>query len=258
MLNQYLSQIDQIQESAFKILIILVLFLVARMLIVRATNKIVSKQKTAKARTLINATSSAMTITLVIIVLLTILSEIGVDILPLLASAGIAGFAIGFASQSLLKDIINGLFIITGDIFLEGDIIKIANIEGKVEKISLRSITLRDIDGVLHNIPNSMINTIANYTKEWARANITIGISSEHEIDKVMEIINQELTNMRTEESWKKYLIDSPRLEITDIQASKTVLRIMIKTKGNKQWDLERELWYRLKKLFEQEGLKFA
>lgn len=241
-----------------KILLILTVALVGLRINNRATNKILSKQKTARGRTLINTTSSAITIAVTVIVLLTVLSELGINIMPLLASAGVAGFAVGFASQSLIKDIINGIYMITADLFQEGDIVKVGGIEGKIEKITIRAITLRDIDGILHTVPNNLITTISNYTKEWARARILVGIANDHPIDEVLEIIHNEIEDMRSQEHWQKYMIDQPKLELADINGARTQISIRIKTKGIKQWDIEREVWYRLKKKFEEENIKFA
>lgn len=250
--------VSYIQGPFLKIAIVLLVALIGLRINSRATNKILTKQKTARARTLVNATSSTITIAVSIIVLLTVLSELGVNIMPLLASAGVAGFAVGFASQSLIKDVINGIYMITSDLFQEGDIVKVGGVEGKIEKITIRAITLRDIDGVLHTIPNNLITTIANYTKEWARARVLVGVANDHPIDEVFELIHNEVEDMRSQEHWKKYIIDQPKLELTDINGTRTQISILIKTKGNKQWDIEREIWYRLKKKFEEENIKFA
>jgi small conductance mechanosensitive channel len=188
-----------------------------------------------------------------------LLSALNINIAPLLASAGIVGFAIGFGSQSLIKDLISGVFLLTGEVFYDGDIIKIGEIQGKVEKVGIRTVTVRDLNGVLHTIPNGTITTVANFTKDWSRANIDIGVSIEHPIDQILEIFKQEIEAIKSDPQYSNWIIGNPKIEgITEMTGTKIVIKTLFKTNEAKKWDLEREYRYRIKKRFEKDNLKFA
>ena len=221
--------------------------------------KIFSKANQPRTRTVLSVVQNAVTIIIGIIALLMLLSALNINIMPLLASAGIVGFTIGFGSQSLIKDLITGMFLLTSVAFYEGDTIRVGTIEGKVEKVGIRAVTLRDIEGVVHTIPNGTISAVANLTREWSRANITIGVSSEHDIDKVLKVFNEELASLKSDPIFQGFILGNPKVEgIEKIDGAKIIVKTLLKTNQAKKWDMEREFNYRIKKRFEKEKLKFA
>ena len=180
--------------------------------------------------------------------------QLNINILPILASAGILGLAISFGAQNLVKDLINGFFIVFEDQYGIGDVITVDNITGTVEKINLRITQLRGMDGSLTTIPNSNVNVIINLSKEWSRAILDIAINLNENPDKVMEIIMQ--TAKKLKEDWMDKIIEEPvMLGIDKIENSQMVIRIMLKTIPSKQWDVVRELRKRVKLAFDYEKI---
>tara|TARA_B000000441_G_C21448136_1_gene180487 strand:- start:33 stop:437 length:405 start_codon:yes stop_codon:yes gene_type:complete len=126
---------------------------------------------------------------LVVIVVLTVLSEVGINIAPLLAGAGVVGLAIGFGAQTLVKDIITGMFILIEDTISVGDVVELGSHMGLVEAMSIRSIQLRDAAGEVHRVPFSEVSSVINKTKEFSRALLDIGVSYREDVDEVIEVI---------------------------------------------------------------------
>jgi len=243
----------------FKIVVILIGSYVLNHISRKVFKKIFTKANQPRTRTVLSLAQNATTIVILVITILMLLSAFNINIMPLLASAGIVGFAVGFGSQSLIKDLISGLFLLTSDIFYEGDIIRIGAIEGKVEKVNIRSVTLRDFDGVVHTVPNGTITAVANLTREWSRANIDIGVSIEHDIDTILKIFNDELEFLKKDPTYSGWILGNPKVEgIEKIEGAKIVIKTLLKTNQAKKWEMEREFNYRIKKRFEKEGLKFA
>lgn len=243
----------------FKIAVILIGSYILNHISRKVFAKIFTKTNQPRTRTVLQVVQNAISIIIIVIAVLTLLSALNINIMPLLASAGIVGFAIGFGSQSLIKDLITGLFLLTSDTFYEGDIIKVGAIQGKVEKVTIRAVTLRDLDGVVHTIPNGTITAVANLTREWSRANIDIGVSAEHEIDQVIKVFNEELEALKQDSQFSGWILGNPKVEgIEKIEGGKIVIKTLLKTNQAKKWDMEREFNYRIKKRFEKENLKFA
>ena len=149
-----------------------------------------------RGKTLSNVIRNTVGILIIVLVFITILPEVGVNIGPFLAGLGIFGLAIGFGAQSLVKDIINGLFILTENQYGIGDVVKVAGIAGLVEEINLRRTILRDLDGIVHYIPNGEINIASNFTKGYSRVNMNISVAYGEDLDRVIDVINQTCTAM--------------------------------------------------------------
>ncbi|MDQ3239124.1 MAG: mechanosensitive ion channel family protein [bacterium] len=257
--NKYIALLPTDTSTYTNLIIILIGSYALNYFIRKVFGKINDKASTPKTRTVLQVVQNGVSIIIIIIVILMILSALNINIMPLLASAGIVGFTIGFGSQSLIKDLISGLFLLTGEVFYEGDIVTVSGIEGKVEKVGIRAITIRSLNGVLHTIPNGSITTVANHTKDWARANIDIAVSVEHPIDQILEVLKDEVTALKNDPKFGPWIVGNPKIEgITEITGSKVVIKTLLKTNETKRWDLEREFKYRLKKRFEKDNLKFA
>lgn len=186
-----------------------------------------------------------------------VLSEFNVDIGPLLASAGVAGIAIGFGAQSLIKDTLNGLFIVLEDQFNNGDVVKVGGVSGTVEDLNMRRTVLRDLDGIVHIIPNGQITIVSNYTREWARVNLNVPVAYSTNLDKAAEVINRVGREMTADPEFAPLIISAPQvLRVDKFGDSGIEIKILGDTKPMKQWMVTGELRRRLKKAFDQEGIE--
>jgi len=186
-----------------------------------------------------------------------ILSEIGINITPYLAGLGLAGFAIGFGAQSLVKDIISGFFIIIEDQYNVGDVVRISGITGIVEEINLRRTVLRDLDGIVHTIPNGESGVASNFTKDWSRVNLNISVAYDTDLDYAISVINRVCIEMTEEPYWKGLILKTPEvLRVDNLGDSGIDIKILGETKPIKQWEVMGELRKRIKKAFDVEGIE--
>ncbi len=186
-----------------------------------------------------------------------ILSEIGVSIVPLLTTLGIAGLAVGFGAQYFIRDVIAGFFVIMENQYAIGDVVKVADITGIVEDINLRRTVLRDLDGIVHTVPNGEIKTASNYTKDWSRVNLNISVAYGENLDHVIEVIDQIGRELAQEDYWKPLIIGRPRvLRVDKFGDSGIEIKILGETKPIYQWEVMGELRKRIKRVFDEEGIE--
>jgi small conductance mechanosensitive channel len=191
------------------------------------------------------------------VVLFTVLAEVGVHIGPALASLGILGLAVSFGAQSLVKDLINGLFILIENHYGVGDVVKVGGIAGLVEEVNLRRTILRDLDGVVHYIPNSEITIASNFTKEFSRVNMNISVGYGEDLDRVIAVINRVCTTMAAEKGWKEKIITTPQvLRVDNLGDSGIEIKILGDTMPIAQWDVMGELRKRIKREFDREKIE--
>lgn len=220
-------------------------------------NHFLSKDEEKKREdTLIKIFRGALKIVVLIVALLMILSEIGVNIGPLLAGAGIAGLAFGFGGQYLIRDLISGFFIILENQYRVGDVVCFDGTCGLVEDVSLRMTTLRDLDGTVHNVPHGEIKKVSNLSKYFSRVNLNIGISYKSNLESVIETINKVGKELAEDFAWKDSIIKAPQfLRVDDFGESAIIVKILGETKALKQWDVAGELRKRIKIAFDKEGI---
>ena len=186
------------------------------------------------------------------ITILVVLSWLGVRVAPLIAGAGLIGFAISFASQSLIKDIINGFLVLVEDQYGVGDVITVGTMSGFVETMNLRITQLRATDGQLITIPNSQITIVQNLSKEWSRVDFMIPIGLTANINQALKLVEDEANSMRRDAIWGALILEPPLLlGVDDLTHAGATIRIWIKTQPLKQWDVAREYRRRLKMAFE-------
>lgn len=232
--------------------------LIRRIVVVSlVSDKNLSKMAEKKREdTLIRIFSWVSAILIAIVGILMILQEIGVPVAPLIASAGIAGIAIGFGGQYFIKDIISGFFIILENQYRIGDVVNLEGAGGLVEDISLRMTTLRDLDGTVHHIPHGEIKKVANLTKYFARVNLDIGVGYNTDLDRLIAIVNRIGNEMAAEKQYKDVILKAPQfVMITDFADSAMVIKIVGDTIPLKQWEVTGELRKRLKLAFDKEGI---
>ena len=188
--------------------------------------------------------------------MLSALTAIGLNIGPLLAGAGIIGVALSLPAQSLIKDAINGFFIILEDQYAVGDVITVHGIRGLVENINLRITQLRDEEGRLVTIPNSEIGVIANHSSHWSQADVYIPISYHTNVDEVLALIHKTGTDMKASDRWQEAMLVEPEvLGVEDFGERGLTIRVWIKTQPLKQWDVAREYRRRLKVALDAQGI---
>ena len=181
------------------------------------------------------------------------LTLIGINVTPLLAGAGILGLAFSFASQNIIKDALNGFFIVLEDQYAVGDVINVGEVSGMVENFNLRITQLRDGQGRLITIPNSEIKTVANLFSQWSRAEIDIPIAYQTQINRALELIDRVAREMEAESEWQDKIIEPPQiLGVDRFSDFGSVVRVWIKTEPLKQWEVGREFRRRLQNVFEQ------
>ena len=224
------------------------------------TNKggLLSKEAEEKReKTLTKILSGTARVLIWLFAVMMILSEIGVDIGPLIAGAGVIGLAVGFGGQYLVKDIFTGLFIILENQYRVGDAVEISGIGGSVEDISLRVTTLRDLDGVVHYIPHGEVTTVSNKSKGFSRINIDIGIGYSADINKAKEIINKVGQKLLEDEVWKNDIIEAPYfLRVQDLGDSAVILKIIGDTRPARQFAVAGEMRKRVKEAFDEAGIE--
>ncbi len=211
-----------------------------------------------RAETLSLVIRHTLDVLLVAVATITILGELGVQIGPVLAAAGIAGVAVGLGAQSLIKDIINGFFILANDQIRVGDTVQIAGKSGEVEKVSLKLTVLRDVSGNVHFVPNSAIDIVTNMTKDFSRYLLEIGITYSQDIDRAVEVMKEVDESLRKDPEFDSLII-SP-LEILGLDRfadSSVIIRARITTLPGKQWKVGREFNRLLKIKFDAEGIEF-
>ena len=185
------------------------------------------------------------------------LKKINIDIAPILAGAGIIGLAVGFGAQELVRDFITGFFILLENQIRTGDVAIINGTGGLVEKIELRTTTLRDLSGTVHVFQNGKINTISNMTKEWSAMVFDIGVAYKEDISKVMKLMKEVADKMMEEEEYKKNILEP--MEVFGLDSfgdSALVIKGRIKTKPIQQWTIGREYRKRLKEVFDAHNIE--
>jgi moderate conductance mechanosensitive channel len=210
-----------------------------------------------REETLIYIFRTTIRIIIIVIATLMILQQLGIEIGPILAGAGIVGLAVGFGGQYLIRDIISGLFIILENQYRIGDVIKVDDTSGLVEEITLRKTTLRDIDGIVHHIPHGEIKKVSNLSKEFARVNLNVGIGYSSNLEHVIEVINKVGNELAAEPDWKDAIIKAPQfLRVDELADSAIVIKILGDTIPHKQWDVSGEMRKRILIAFNKERIE--
>ncbi|TAE57831.1 MAG: mechanosensitive ion channel family protein [Nostocales cyanobacterium] len=219
-------------------------------------NSEASERMQLRVSTFSGVTKSITTLICIGVGILITLVSLGIDIVPLLAGAGLIGVAVSLASQNLIKDAINGFLIILEDQYALGDVIAVGDVGGLVENLNLRMTQVRDAEGRLITIPNSEIKVVANLSSRWSRADLTIPVSYQADIDHALELIEKVATEMNQEPIWKRQIVEKPSiLGIDHFGDRGMMIRVWIKTQPLKQWDVAREYRRRLKIAFDEVGI---
>lgn len=213
----------------------------------------VSKRAATLSKVLVTAGQAFVLFTAAFI----LLSELGVNITPVLTSVGVIGLAIGFGAQNMVRDILSGLFIILENQYRVGDVVKVADISGQVEDINLRRTVLRDLDGLVHFVPNGEIKVASNFTREWSRVNINVTVGYGENLDRVIAVLNRVGKQLAEDPAWAPLILKAPQvLRVDNLGDSGADIKILGDTKPIKQWDVMGELRKRIKETFDKEGIE--
>ncbi len=210
-----------------------------------------------RLKTLLPLARNALLVAISAIAAITVLAEIGVDIGPLLAGAGVVGIAIGFGAQTLVKDIITGAFMLFEDQFSVGDWIDVGGKSGGVESISIRTVRLRDLDGYVHTVPFGEITALTNMMRDFGFAVIDVGVAYKENTDDVLEVLRQVDAEARQDPELAERLVEELQvMGVTELGDSAVTLRIRVKTVAGYQWGVRREYLRRIKLKFDEVGIE--
>jgi small conductance mechanosensitive channel len=188
---------------------------------------------------------------------LMVLGQIGVNIGPAIAGLGIAGIAIGFGAQFLVRDYLNGALILIENQFSRGDVVRIAGVSGTVEDFTLRRTTLRDLDGVVHTVPNGQVLVASNLTRTWARINQDVTVAYGTDIDKAIEVVDTVGREMAADPLWKRRVLEPPRVDRIEALADFGVtLKILGSVRAQDQWSAGGDFRKRLLDAFKEHGIE--
>ncbi len=196
---------------------------------------------------------------IVIIAALMVLGQLGLDIGPAVAGLGIAGIAIGFGAQFLVRDYLNGSLILIENQFARGDVVRVAGVEGTVEDFTLRRTTLRDLDGVVHTVPNGEIHVASNLTRVWARINQDVTVAHGTDIDRAIEVVDGVGREMADDPIWNRRVLEAPRVDrISELGETGVTLKIFGTVRAADQWVAAGDFRRRLLAAFKANGIEIA
>ena len=199
---------------------------------------------------------SVITGVLIAIIGTMILSEIGVNIAPIIASAGILGLALGFGAQSLVKDFLSGIFMIFEDQYGVGDVVDVGEASGTVEAVSLRVTRLRDLNGTVWYVPNGEIVRVGNMSQNWSRAVVDVTVGYDEDLARAQDVLRDVAHDMWQDDDFRNLIIEEP--EVTGVEVfnpDSVTLRVLVKTAPMEQWGVARQLRQRIKARFDYEGI---
>jgi small-conductance mechanosensitive channel len=210
-----------------------------------------------RADTLTHAAYRTAWVVAFVIGVLTALPEVGINIGPMLAGAGIVGLAIGLGAQSLVRDALNGLFILVENQYGKGDVVSIAGIGGLVEEVNLRRTVLRDLNGTVHSIPNGQVAVSSNLTRGWSRVNMNVRVAYGADLDRVMAVIDRVGQELAGDPNFGPMILAAPHaLRVDAFDDLGIQVKVLGETQPMRQWDVTGELRKRLKAAFDGEGIE--
>jgi small conductance mechanosensitive channel len=264
---QSLSQqvLQWLTTSGLRVLLILVLVFIALRIAKVVSNRLLSSIEKKKlgvegrkrAETLSSLVRYVLIIGIAIVASIMILGQLGIEIGPVLAAAGVLGLAVGFGAQRLVQDVISGFFILIEDQIRVGDVVEVGGKGGLVEKVNIRMTILRDLSGNVHYIRNSQIDIVTNMTKDYSRYVFDIGVAYREDVDEVVSVIEEVDQELRNDESYKNDILEPIEiLGLDKFADSALIIKARTKTKPIKQWRVAREFNRRLKKRFNERDIE--
>jgi moderate conductance mechanosensitive channel len=249
-------------SHALRILVICLIALVLARILKAVTTRLIQRAKTPsrvaqmreqQTRTMAGLLYSVGMAVIVAGAILTALPELGFNVTPVAAVAAVASLALGFGAQNLVKDLINGLFIVFEDQFVIGDLLQANGETGRVEHLTLRRTVLRNVSGALVTIPNGLLGQVANLSRDWSQTFVDVTVPGDELVGRALTILEKVAGDFRGDADWSAALVDGPRvLGVESLSLDGTVLRMQVRTVLNRKDDVARELRRRIKLAFEQ------
>ena len=260
------AEVQAASLTALRIVLILVLAWALQALAARLIRlfrrymqrKSPSLDEQARIETLARVFRNSAAVIIVLVAGMLVLGELGISVAPILATAGVAGVAIGFGAQNLIKDYFNGFFLLLEDQVREGDVVEVAGKSGLVEEVTLRYVRLRDFDGHVHFVPNGEIKVVSNRTRSFAYAAVDVGVGYGVDIDQAFAVMREVGQAMRADAQWKGRIVDEiDILGVERLDNSAVMLRCRLKVvPAIEQWNVKREFLKRLKLAFDERGIE--
>ena len=220
------------------------------------TSPVEAMRRVQRTRTMGSVLNGFAGWTIGIIVVLMVLADVGVSVTPLIASAGILGAALGFGAQSVVRDVLNGLFMVFEDQLGVGDIVNVGEVSGVVERLGIRVTEIRDVDGTLWFVRNGEILRVGNYSQDWARVVVDLPIPYESDIDAVKDTLLQAAKGFSAKPEWRRKVLEDPEVwGLESISAEALVVRLVLKVRGGEQWTAKRALHEDLKTALDRAGI---
>lgn len=212
-----------------------------------------------RARTIVHFTRGALAVLILIVTVLTVLQTLGVAISPLLTGVGLIGLTVSLGAQTLIKDYLGGLLILFENQYAIGDVVRVAGVQGEVDRITLRATHLRDENGAYHIIPNGDIRLVSNLTMEWARALVEVGVEPQADMAAVVLTLEKAMRRARADDAVRPRLLDSPLVEgWTGFKDGVVLVRLTAKTRPGKQWEVAMALRRYAVEALQADGVKVA
>jgi small conductance mechanosensitive channel len=225
-------------------------------LLARGDGRESSAERESRARTLVGVLNNALRTAALAIGAIMILKEFAIPIEPLLGGVAVIGLAVAFGAQSLIKDYFTGFMVLLEQQYVLGDVVKIGDITGQVENVTLRLTVLRDFEGRVHFIPHGQITTVTNLTHGWSRAVIDVNIGYEEDPDRVVQVLTDLTRELRADPKFGEMIVDDvTMLGVDTLGDSAVTIKFGIKTRPGKQWDVKREMLRRIKRRFAELGI---
>ncbi len=210
-----------------------------------------------RSETLATVLVRSVEITAFLLATIIALGEAGFQLGPLIAGAGVVGIAIGFGAQTLVRDVLSGVFILLENQYTTGDVVNIAGIGGNVQAINLRRTVLRDIDGIVHTVPNGEVRVTSNLTRSFARVNINVSVGYAENLDHVRAVIDAVGRELADDPEWSERILEAPAVLRVDALADSGVeVKVLGTVRPMKQWEVAGELRHRIKDAFDREGIE--
>lgn len=216
-----------------------------------------ARRRAQRVDTLASVARNVATVGIWSIAALLVLGEVGIDLAPLIAGAGIVGIVLGIGAQQVVRDFLAGLFMLLEDQYGVGDVVDLGEATGAVEWVSLRVTRLRDVEGVVWWVPNGQIARVGNKSQQWSRALLDIAVAPDTDIGEATEVIQRTADAMWRDPTWSGRLLDQPEVwGVEDIGVGGILLRLVVKTVPLEQWNVARELRARIKAAFDEAGVR--
>jgi small conductance mechanosensitive channel len=226
-------------------------------LLARRNDRGSQQERENRAKTLVGVLHNALRTTAITVGFMMVLQEFNVPIGPLLGGVAVIGLAVAFGAQSLIKDYFTGFLVLLEQQYMIGDVIKIGDINGQVENITLRLTILRDFEGKVHFVPHGQITIVTNMTHGWSRAVFDIGIAYDQEVEPVIDVLMQLAGELRQDAVFGAFIVADPEMfGVDSLGDSSVVIKFAIKTLPTKRWDVQRELLKRIKRKFGELGIE--